>query len=82
MQHGLCDGACFGRIVGRRLVGDHLDLRMVGEGVVIGVELVEIGRSRRLTFEDRDLARLARALPQWSRSWASMSPTFTQSAPT
>ena len=62
LQHGLRDGAGLGRIVGRGLVGDDLDLRMIGEDVVVGVELVEVRRGGRLALQDGDLAGLAGAL--------------------
>ena len=62
LQHGLGDGPRLGRVVGRGLVGHHLDLRIVGEDLIIGVKLIKVGGRRRLAFEDRDLARGARAL--------------------
>ena len=62
LQHRLGDRARLGGIIGRGLIGDDLDLRVVGEDVIVGVELVEVGGRGRLALEDGDLARLARPL--------------------
>ena len=62
LQHRLGDRPGLGRIVGGRLVGDDLDLGMVGEDMIVGVEFVEIGRGRRLALKNGDLAGLARSL--------------------
>ncbi len=64
LQHRLHDRPRLGRIVLRRLLGDDLDGRILGEGLLVGVELVEVGGGGRLAADDGDLAGLAEPVPQ------------------
>ncbi len=62
LEHGFGNRPGLRGIVGGGLIGDDLDLGMVGEDMVVGVEFVEVRRRGRLALEDGDLPGLARSL--------------------